>query len=162
MFGEEELLALSGLQHFLFCRRQWALIHIENQWKENLRTTEGNLMHERVHDERQSESRGDLLVVRGLRIRSSKLGASGQCDVVEFCKAKDGISLHDWGAFGVYFRLNTSVVYRKQITAMKHSFAHRRCVLRECLGRTFQREHCSTERCEDVSLLRLMTNSEVW
>lgn len=95
MQGEEDYLALSGLQHFLFRRRQWALIHIEDQWKENLRTTEGNLMHERAHDEKQSESRGDLLIVRGLKICSAKLGISGQCDVVEFRKAKDGIPLHN-------------------------------------------------------------------
>lgn len=51
MQSEEYYLALSGLQHFLFCRRQWALIHIENQWADNLRTTEGQLLHDRAHDE---------------------------------------------------------------------------------------------------------------
>ena len=46
-FKEEDYLQLSGLQHFVFCRRQWALIHIENQWQENLKTVEGNLLHSR-------------------------------------------------------------------------------------------------------------------
>lgn len=45
-YTEEEILMLSGIQHFVFCRRQWALIHLENQWQENLKTTEGMLMHE--------------------------------------------------------------------------------------------------------------------
>ena len=47
---EEETLQLSGLQHFAFCRRQWALIHIEGLWRENLRTVEGDLFHTRAHD----------------------------------------------------------------------------------------------------------------
>ena len=47
----EDLLPLSGLQHFAFCRRQWALIHLEQQWQENLRTVEGGLLHRRAHDE---------------------------------------------------------------------------------------------------------------
>ena len=90
---EEDWLQLSGLQHFAFCRRQWALIHIENQWAENFRTVDGHLMHERVHDQEFRESRGDRLTVRGLAIRSAQLGISGQCDAVEFHRDPDGISL---------------------------------------------------------------------
>lgn len=84
MYTPDECLMLSGLQHFRFCRRQWALIHIEQQWAENLRTVEGQLLHERAHNEQLRESRGDLWVVRGLRVQSLTLGLSGQCDVVEF------------------------------------------------------------------------------
>ena len=51
MYEPDDCLMISGLQHFRFCRRQWALIHIEQQWAENLRTVEGELMHERAHDE---------------------------------------------------------------------------------------------------------------
>ena len=50
IYPEERFLQLSGLQHFKFCRRQWALIHIENQWAENYRTTDGAILHERAHD----------------------------------------------------------------------------------------------------------------
>ena len=50
MYDEEEFLQLSGIQHFAFCRRQWALIHIETQWQENVRTVEGKLLHEKAHD----------------------------------------------------------------------------------------------------------------
>ena len=69
-YKEEDWLQLSGLQHFAFCRRQWALIHIENQWAENYRTVDGRLMHEHVHDQELRESRGGRLIVRGLAIHS--------------------------------------------------------------------------------------------
>ena len=84
MYSPDDCLMISGLQHFRFCRRQWALIHIEQQWAENLRTVEGNLLHERAHNEQLRESRGDLLIVRSLRVQSLTLGLTGQCDVVEF------------------------------------------------------------------------------
>ncbi|MCI8296284.1 MAG: CRISPR-associated protein Cas4 [Lachnospiraceae bacterium] len=90
---EEDWLQLSGLQHFAFCRRQWALIHIEDQWAENFRTVDGSLMHENAHDQGFRESRGDVLIVRGLAVHSAQLGISGQCDVVEFHQDPDGISL---------------------------------------------------------------------
>lgn len=93
MYAEEDYLMLSGIQHFAFCRRQWALIHIEQQWEENYRTTAGELMHKKAHDEGTFEKRGNLLTVRGLRISSRELGLSGQCDVVEFREDMDGIDL---------------------------------------------------------------------
>lgn len=89
-----DLLALSGIQHFAFCRRQWALIHIENLWAENVRTVEGSILHERAHDDQFTESRGDMLILRGLRVASEKLGLSGICDVVEFHRNADGVTLH--------------------------------------------------------------------
>lgn len=98
MYEEEDYLMLSGIQHFAFCRRQWALIHIEQQWAENYQTTSGELMHKKAHDEASFEKRGELLIVRGLRIASHELGLSGQCDVVEFHQREDGISL--WGYAG--------------------------------------------------------------
>ncbi len=44
-YSEDDYLQLSGLQHFAFCRRQWALIHVEQQWRENLRTVEGDILN---------------------------------------------------------------------------------------------------------------------
>ncbi len=96
MYAEEDYLMLSGIQHFAFCRRQWAMIHIEQQWAENYRTTAGELMHRKAHDEGSFEKRGNLLTVRGLRIASRVLGLSGQCDVVEFRQEEDGIELFDY------------------------------------------------------------------
>lgn len=88
-----DYLLLSGIQHFAFCRRQWALIHIEQQWAENLRTAEGALGHTRCHDEAAAEKRGDLLIVRGMRVVSHRLHLTGACDVVEFRACAGGVSL---------------------------------------------------------------------
>ena len=83
VYKEEEYLMLSGIQHFAFCRRQWALIHIENQWEENLRTVEGRIMHEKAHDGPTLESRKNVLISREMRIFSAELGITGICDVVD-------------------------------------------------------------------------------
>ncbi len=99
---------LSGLQHFKFCRRQWALIHIENQWAENYRTTDGAILHERAHDNELSESRADLLITRDMRIFSSSLGVSGACDVLEFHRGLSGIPLRSrdglWQPYPVEYK----------------------------------------------------------
>lgn len=91
--SERGILMLSGLQHFAYCRRQWALIHVEQQWQENLHTAEGQVFHRRAHDEQQTEVRGDTIIVRGMRVQSERLGISGICDVVEFTRSPDGIAL---------------------------------------------------------------------
>ena len=92
-FKEEEYLQLSGLQHFSFCRRQWALIHMEQQWAENVRTTDGRILHEKAHDSSIREKRGDLIITRDMSIHSALLGVSGKCDVVEFHRGETGIPL---------------------------------------------------------------------
>ena len=107
-YSDPDLLPLSGLQHFAFCRRQWALIHIENQWQENLRTVEGHLLHRRAHDEAARERRGNTLILRGLPIVSHTLGLSGQCDVVEFHLTPEGVPLRgeegQWLPFPVEYK----------------------------------------------------------
>jgi len=94
MDDADELLLLSGIQHFAFCPRQWALIHIEQQWAENVRTVDGRILHERAHSGASTEKRGDVMIVRGMRVISLKLGITGQCDVVEFRRNPEGITLH--------------------------------------------------------------------
>jgi CRISPR-associated exonuclease Cas4 len=96
MYKEDEYISLSGIQHFSFCRRQWALIHIEQQWEENLRTVEGNLLHKNAHDKGFTEKRGDIIISRGMPVHSRVLGISGECDVVEFHRKDDeGIPLFE-------------------------------------------------------------------
>lgn len=99
-YNEDDFLLLSGIQHFAFCRRQWALIHIEQQWQENLRTVEGNILHEKAHDDGFSEKRGDLIISRGMAVFSRTLGVSGVCDVVELHKCANGVSI--FGREGLY------------------------------------------------------------
>ena len=96
MREESDYLPLSGIQHFAFCRRQWALIHIERQWAENLRTAEGSLLHARAHDPAARESRGAVRITRGMYLRSAELGISGQCDVVEFHRDESGVPITGW------------------------------------------------------------------
>lgn len=79
---EDGLIPLSALQHYLFCPRQCALIHVEQLWAEDGATAEGRLMHERV-DGRQAETRPGLRILRGLAIRSLALGVTGLADSVE-------------------------------------------------------------------------------
>jgi len=83
MYTEEELLPLSGLQHLSFCERRWALVHLEQQWEENLFTAEGKLLHEKAHSA-AIESRPGVLIRRTLPLHSFRLGLSGQADIVEF------------------------------------------------------------------------------
>jgi CRISPR-associated exonuclease Cas4 len=83
MFDEDDLLQLAGLQHLVFCERQWGLIHIEQIWSENRLTAEGRVLHEHAHDA-GSESRPGIRIARGLRLHSLRLGLSGEADVVEF------------------------------------------------------------------------------
>lgn len=83
MYQESDLLPLSGIQHLLFCERQWGLIHIEQQWQENRLTAEGRLLHTQA-DNAVVEQRGGLRIVRALPLRSFRLGLSGKADVVEF------------------------------------------------------------------------------
>jgi CRISPR-associated exonuclease Cas4 len=83
MYAESDYLMLSALQHYLYCPRQCALIHIEQVWAENKYTAEGRVLHERP-DSGQSQQQGRVRTVRTLPIRSERLGLSGQADVVEF------------------------------------------------------------------------------
>lgn len=91
MYSEDDLLPLSGLQHLAYCERQWALIHLEQQWVENRLTAEGRQMHDRAHQQRE-EWREGVHVSRGLAVRSLRLGLSGIIDVVEFRPTPEGCS----------------------------------------------------------------------
>lgn len=103
-YKEEDYLMLSGIQHFSFCRRQWALIHIEQQWDENLRTVEGAIFHKKAHDGYSAEKRRDVIISRGMQVFSRTLGISGVCDIVEFHRDdKEGVPLHGRdGRYQVY------------------------------------------------------------
>lgn len=99
-YREEDYLMLSGIQHFAFCRRQWALIHIEQQWQENEYTIAGELLHKNAHDPYFNEKRSGVIISRAMPVSSRVMGVSGECDIVEFQKADDGIAIH--GHRGLY------------------------------------------------------------
>jgi CRISPR-associated exonuclease Cas4 len=108
-YTPDDLLPLSGIQHFLFCRRQWALIHIEQQWKENALTAEGRILHQRADDPFFTETRNGVITARSVPIASYRLGLSGMCDVVEFTSSSDGVKLPGRG--GLY--LAAPVEYKR-------------------------------------------------
>jgi CRISPR-associated exonuclease Cas4 len=92
-YPPDEWLLLSGIQHFIFCRRQWALIHIEQQWQENALTAEGRILHRRADDVFFTEKRQGVIVARSVPVSSPGLGLTGLCDVVEFTAAPEGVQL---------------------------------------------------------------------
>ncbi len=102
-------LLISGLQHFSFCRRQWALIHIEMQWDDNYLTVDGSLRHEKADDPEFTEKRGGLIVSRAMPVRSDRYGIVGKCDVVEFRADPSGVPIV--GREGLW--LPTPVEYKR-------------------------------------------------
>ena len=101
--SEEDYLTISSIQSFTFCKRQWALIHIEQQWEENALTAQGRQVHTRVDQPFMREKRDNRLIVRAMPVKSSELGITGICDVVEFIKDENGVEIHGMeGKFCAY------------------------------------------------------------
>lgn len=87
MYTDDEMLMLSGIQHYMFCPRQWALIHIEQQWAENRLTAEGNILHENVDNPFYRQKNGDVITLRSVPVASKTLGLYGITDAVELMPA---------------------------------------------------------------------------
>ena len=106
---DSDFLMISGLKHFQFCRRRWALVHIEQLWEENALTLEGHFMHERVHDDSFTEARGSVLLSRGMPVRSQELKITGVCDMVELYKDENGVPIQGrdgrWRLYPVEYKL---------------------------------------------------------
>ncbi|MGV2876051.1 CRISPR-associated protein Cas4 [Macrococcus capreoli] len=94
MYDEDEYLMLSGIQHFGFCKRQWCLIHIEQQWNENQWTAEGQILHEKADNPYIKEKRKDTFFSRAMPVSSASLGLYGILDVVEFIRDDNGLVIH--------------------------------------------------------------------
>ena len=128
-YTQDDLLPLSGIQHFLFCRRQWALIHIEQQWQENVLTAEGRIMHKRADDPFFTETRNGVITARSVPVASYRLGLSGICDVVEFTESPDGVRLP--GRDGLY--LAAPIEYKRGKEKHDHSDETQLCAQAMCL-----------------------------
>jgi CRISPR-associated exonuclease Cas4 len=83
MLDDDHPIPISALQHWLYCPRQCALIHLEQAWAENKFTAEGRVMHVNAH-EGADETKAGVRITRGMPVVSMALGLTGQCDVVEF------------------------------------------------------------------------------
>lgn len=128
-YTQDDLLPLSGIQHFLFCRRQWALIHVEQQWKENALTAEGRIMHKRADDPFFTETRHGVITARSVPVASYRLGLSGLCDVVEFTSSPDGVQLP--GRDGNF--LVAPIEYKRGKEKHDHSDETQLCAQAMCL-----------------------------
>ena len=82
-YDDDQMLMLSGIQHYMFCPRQWALIHVEQQWVENRLTAEGVLLHKNVDNPAYRQKNGDTITLRAVHIASHTLGLYGICDAIE-------------------------------------------------------------------------------
>lgn len=82
-YDDDQMLMLSGIQHYMFCPRQWALIHIEQQWGENRLTAEGQLLHQNVDNPAYRQKNGDIITLRAVHIASHSLGLYGITDAIE-------------------------------------------------------------------------------
>lgn len=102
------MLELNGIQHFTFCKRQWALMYLESVWEENADTMLGRYIHKRVDNPYFEEKRNNKVIVRAMPVISHRLGFVGICDVVEFRKSDCGISLKKydglWEMFVVEYK----------------------------------------------------------
>jgi len=91
MSADDDLIPLSALQHYLYCPRQCALIHLEQQWAENRQTAEGRLLHDRA-DTPAVERRHGVRTITAMPLSSAELGIAGVADVVEFYTGDSGES----------------------------------------------------------------------
>ncbi len=85
-YSENDLLPLSGIQHLAFCERQWALIHVEGHWEENVLTAEGKIVHERADNPDENETRRYFRTTRSVPVLSKRLGVQGVVDVIEYVR----------------------------------------------------------------------------
>lgn len=90
---EDDYLMLSGIQHFYFCKRQWGLIHLEQQWEENAATIQGQFLHKKADNPYLKEKRKDKFISRAIHVSSKRLELSGILDIVEFYNDSHGISV---------------------------------------------------------------------
>jgi CRISPR-associated exonuclease Cas4 len=110
---------ISALEHFSYCPRQCALIHVEQTFEENVYTVRGRLAHERVHSEDDTSSRG-VKVVRGVPLWSEALGLRGRADAVE---------LRDDGPYPIEYKVGAKIEIHAHLQLCAQAFC-----LEEMLG----------------------------
>jgi CRISPR-associated exonuclease Cas4 len=131
VFSEDEFLPISALADLLYCERRGALHHLEFMWEDNVFTATGSLLHEHA-DEYEVEVRGDLRIVRGLRLRSLRLGLTGKADVVEFHRIpEDGTGLLLEGLPGLW--QPTPVEYKRGALRKEDGYEVQLCAQAMCL-----------------------------
>mgnify|MGYP003739501205 CR=1 FL=1 len=135
VYSDEDMLMLSGIQHIAFCERQWALIHIEQQWQDNVLTVEGQHLHERSDDPFQDNVKGNVIMWRSIAVISYSLGLYGHADVVELEPANND----DKNSILI---TNLKEVNQSQMNAMRFNYAPRLYVLKKCTALTSLMDSC--------------------
>jgi CRISPR-associated exonuclease Cas4 len=79
MIETADPIMLSALQHFSYCPRQCALIHLEQTFDDKVHTARGNSVHKQVDDPGYDVKHG-VRVERALPVYSDKYGLIGKCD----------------------------------------------------------------------------------
>lgn len=104
-FEDDDMLMLSGIQHFMYCPRQWALIHIEQQWSDNRLTAEGELLHKNVDNPTYRQKNGNTITLRAVHVASHALGLYGICDAIELLPSESGKNSIRHPKYTGYWRL---------------------------------------------------------
>lgn len=123
---DEDLLPISALQHYLYCPRQCALIHLERQWSDNQFTAEGHALHHRV-DERRPASRLGVRTETALPLVEHALGLIGVADIVEFLPAGES-----WHPYPVEYKRGRPKTHRGDDVQL--------CAQAFCLEQMYERE----------------------
>jgi CRISPR-associated exonuclease Cas4 len=126
VYAEADLIPLSALQHYLYCPRQCALIHVERLWAENLFTAEGRILHERSSKPGQ-DLRGNVRTITAMPIRSLALGVAGVADVVELRRAGEA-----WKPYPVEYKRGAPKAHRADEVQL--------CAQALCLEEMFETE----------------------
>lgn len=134
MYTDEDILMISGIQHFYYCKRQWSLIHVENQWEDNLHTVKGEILHERVDDPFVLETRGNYSISRSIPLVSYRLGFYGYSDAVEFRKDENGSFVESLNGL---FKL-TPIEYKVGKPKLDQCDSVQLCVQAICLEEMFK------------------------
>ena len=96
---------LSGIQHYMFCPRQWALIHVEQQWADNRLTAEGEVLHKNVDNPAYRQKNGDVVTLRSAHVASHALGLYGICDAIELLPSETKENAITHPKYSGYWRL---------------------------------------------------------
>jgi CRISPR-associated exonuclease Cas4 len=139
---DADLIPISALQHFLYCPRQCALIHLEQQWAESRHTAEGRLLHGRT-DQPKAERRKGIRTVTAMPLLHQELGITGIADVVEFHQVEDGEQV---------LPVEYNVAVPRRIVPTRCSYVLRVCAWRRCWGSRLHRGLCSMARLGDARM----------
>ena len=152
-YREEDYLMISGIQHFVFCRRQWALIHVEQQWEENYFTVDGEHKHERADNPEVHEIRKNIISIHALLVKSHILGIAGKCDVVELKPSEKGVYLPQYNGHYSLAPIEYKRGKPKEDNADKLQLLAEACCLEEMLAARIDKGYLfyfETRRREEV------------